>query len=138
MTANSDLEEKAVRIGRAFSNTVKQFPAVYTQLMVALDFGIGPSYEVVIVGNPKSEDTKAMIQTLRKHFIPNKVVLLRTTDKEAADISGITEFTKNHISLNGKATAYICINYECKLPTTDTDKMLELLGVKKSKENKAS
>jgi uncharacterized protein YyaL (SSP411 family) len=29
--------------------------------------------------------------------------------------------------LDGKATAYICENYACKLPTTDVAVMVELL-----------
>ncbi len=138
MTGNSDFEEKAATIGRAFSNGVKQFPGAFTQLMVALDFAIGPSYEVVIVGNSQSEDTKAMLNTLGRQFVPNKVVLLRPTEKESPDVIRIAEFTKNQSSLGGKATAYVCLNYVCKLPTTDISKMLELLGVKNSGKTNAS
>lgn len=39
ITVNSSLEEKAAKIGRAFSRNVKQSPSAYTQLMVAVDFG---------------------------------------------------------------------------------------------------
>jgi uncharacterized protein YyaL (SSP411 family) len=138
MTGNPDFEEKAATIGRAFSNRVKQFPGAFTQLMVALDFAIGPSYEVVIVGNSQSEDTKAMLNTLGRQFVPNKVVLLRPTEKESPDVIRIAEFTKNQSSLGGKATAYVCLNYVCKLPTTDISKMLELLGVKNSGKTNAS
>jgi len=34
------------------------------------------------------------------------------------------------LSINGRATAYVCMNYNCKLPTTDIDKMLQLLNVR--------
>ncbi|MGH7800489.1 MAG: thioredoxin domain-containing protein [Thermodesulfobacteriota bacterium] len=129
ITANSDFEEKAEKIGSAFSKTVKQFPAAHTELMVALDFGVGPSYEVVIVGDSQADDTKAMIKAIRRQFVPNKVVLLRQTEKEEPDIIRIAEFTKSQLSLDGKATAYVCLNYVCKLPTTDISKMLELLNV---------
>jgi uncharacterized protein YyaL (SSP411 family) len=131
ITANSELEKKAAQIGRSFSKMVKQYPSAYTQLMAALDFGLGPSYEVVIVGNPEVQDTKAMLQALRKEFLPNKVVLLRHTDREKADITSVAGFTKNQSSQDGKATVYVCLNYECKLPTVDIEKMLELLNVKK-------
>jgi len=137
ITANSDFEEKAEKIGSAFSKTVKQFPAAHTELMVALDFGVGPSYEVVIVGDSQADDTKAMIKAIRRQFVPNKVVLLRQTEKEEPDIIRIAEFTKSQLSLNGKATAYVCLNYVCKLPTTDISKMLELLSGKKQENTKA-
>jgi uncharacterized protein YyaL (SSP411 family) len=127
MTANSDLEEKAAKIGRAFSRSIKQSPSAHTQLMVALDFGIGPCYEVVIAGQTQAEDTKAMVQALRTRFLPNKVVLLNPTDRESTGIVKLAEFTKNQSSIGGKATAYVCLNYSCKSPTTDINKMLELL-----------
>jgi len=129
MTANSDLEEKAAKIGRAFSRSVKQSPSAHTQLMVALDFGIGPCYEVVIAGNAKAEDTKAMVKALRTRFLPNKVVLLNPSEQKSPEIAQLAEFTKNQSSIGGKATAYVCLNYNCKLPTTDINKMLELLNV---------
>jgi hypothetical protein len=130
MTANSDLEEKAVRIGRAFSGHVKRSPSAYTQLLVAVDFGVGPSYEVVIAGSSQAKDTKAMLGALRTHFVPNKVVLLRSSEQQSPDIVRLAEFTKHQSSINGKATAYVCLNHNCKLPTTDIGKMLQLLHVK--------
>jgi uncharacterized protein YyaL (SSP411 family) len=138
ITANSDLEQKAAKIGEVFSRVIKQYPSAFTQLLVALDFGIGPSYEVVIAGDSKADDTAAMLEALRKQFLPNKVVLFRASENGAADISRFAEYAKNHRSLNGKATAYVCLNYECQLPTTDVGEMLELLNVKKSRGQKAS
>jgi len=129
MTATSGLEEKAARIGSAFSGSVKQSPSMHTQLMVALDFGIGPCYEVVIAGKAQAEDTKAMVKALRTRFLPNKVVLLNPDEQESPELAQLAEFTKNQSSIGGRATAYVCLNYNCKLPTTDVSKMLELLSV---------
>jgi uncharacterized protein YyaL (SSP411 family) len=92
----------------------------------------------VIAGDSKADDTGVMLEALRKQFLPNKVVLFRASEKNASDISRFAEYAKNHTSLNGKATAYVCLNYECQLPTTDVGKMLELLNVRKSGEQKAS
>jgi uncharacterized protein YyaL (SSP411 family) len=130
MTANSDLEEKAAKIGTAFSGNIKQSPSAHTQLMAALDFGIGPCYEVVIAGKAKAEDTKAILKALRTRFLPNKVVLLNPDGRESPEIAQVVEFTKNQPSIDGKATAYVCMNYNCQLPTTDINKMLELLDVR--------
>ncbi len=130
MTATSDLEGKAARIGSAFSGSVKQLPSAHTQLMVALDFGVGPCYEVVIAGKAQAEDTKAMAKALRTRFLPNKVVLLNPGERESPEIAKLAEFTKSQSSIDGRATAYVCMNYNCKLPTTDINKMLELLNVR--------
>jgi uncharacterized protein YyaL (SSP411 family) len=127
MTANVDFEEKAAKIGRAFSRSVRQSPAAHCHLMIGLDFAIGSCYEVVIAGYAQAEDTRAMAKALRTRFLPNKVVLLNPTDRESTGIVKLAEFTKNQSSIGGKATAYVCLNYSCKSPTTDINKMLELL-----------
>ena len=129
ITADTDLEDKANKIMLAFSKDVKSVPSGYTQMMVALDFGISPSYEIVIAGNPQAKDTKEMLKSLRKHFIPNKVVLLRPSDQEEPDIIRIARFTEYQSSLDGKATAYVCLDYACKMPVTDAEEMLKLLNV---------
>ena len=134
ITADSDLEKKAIKIMLAFSSDVAKMPSGYTQMMVALGFGIGPSYEIVIVGDPQARDTKDMLDALRRHFIPNKVVLLKPDDQKSPDIIRLAEFTKDQSSIDGKATAYVCLDYACKLPTTDTEKMLELLQVSPRKQ----
>jgi uncharacterized protein YyaL (SSP411 family) len=71
-----------------------------------------------------------MVKALRTRFLPNKVALLNPSDQESPAIAQLAEFTKNQPSIEGKATAYVCLNYNCKLPTTDINKMLELFDVR--------
>lgn len=130
LTANTDFEEKAAMIGRAFSAKINVSPSAYTQLISAVDFAMGPSYEVVIVGDSNSEDTKEMLKTLGKAYIPNKVVLHRPTDKESSEITELAEYAVYYKSIDGKATAYVCLNYRCNMPTTEVDEMLAMLKVK--------
>jgi len=127
LTANPELEDKAAHLSRAFSSALSQSPGAHTQWMVALDFARGPSYEVAIVGDPKAEDTKAMLRTLREAFVPNKAVILRPASEETPDITRLAEFTKGLSRLNNKATAYVCRNFRCELPATEPQQMLRLL-----------
>jgi uncharacterized protein len=127
ITANTDFEKKAAQIAKTFSESVRTAPSAHTMLMQALDFAVGPSYEIVIAGNPDAEDTKKMLQALGQRFVPNKIVLMRPLASEDPDISRIAEFTKYQKAVNDKATAYVCLKYACKNPTTDPAKMLELL-----------
>lgn len=126
ITARTGFEEKAVAIGQAFARQIQSQPSAYSHLMIGVDFGVGPSHEVVIVGDTKATDTQAMLAALRAKFVPNKIVLLRPPE-EAPEIIRVAEFTKYHARLNQRATAYVCLNYYCELPTNDIDKMLELL-----------
>jgi len=129
LTADPELEEMVAELGRAFSKNVLQFPEAYTQLLAAVDFALGPSYEIVLVGEQEADNTKEMLKALRKQFIPNKIVLFRPAGEEEPEITRLARFTQHHASIAGKATAYVCLDYECRLPTTEPGKMLELLGV---------
>ncbi len=133
ITADSEYEDKAKKIMSAFSKEVKSAPSGYTQMMIGLGFGIGPSYEIVIVGKQQSEDTQEMLASLRKHFIPYKVVLIKPDDQETSDLAGLAKYTEYHSSIDGKATAYVCRDFACKMPVTDTNEMLKLLNVSTSR-----
>ena len=127
MTADPALEEQAAAIGQTFAGTVRAAPMGYTQLLQAVNFGLGPAYEVVIVGEEDAPDTQAMLRALRRSFTPNKVVLFRPPG-DAPEIAALAEFTRYQYSLDGKATAYVCQNYACERPTTDVEEMLALLS----------
>jgi len=126
-TGRPDLDKKAARIGQALSGQIKPFPSGYTQFLVAADFGIGPSYEVVVAGHSGARDTGEMLKALRTSFIPNQVIIFRPSEQNPPEIETIGGFTKGQVSRNGKATAYVCLDNACKLPTTNIKEMLDLM-----------
>jgi uncharacterized protein YyaL (SSP411 family) len=128
MTGNPEFERKADQLGRAFAREINSFPAAHTQFMSALSFTFGQSIEVVIAGNPAAADTQKMLHALRSRYLPNLVVLLRPDVVGEPDICRLAEFTKHQRMLDGKATAYVCQNFQCQIPTTDSDEMLKFLG----------
>ncbi len=126
MTGKMEYEKKADALIRAFSASVSKGPRNNPMLLLAVDFMVGPAYEVVIAGKKGAEDTQRMLKELRTRFLPSKVVVLRP-DGEAPEISKIAAYTKNQSSFDGKATAYVCQNFACKIPTQDPQVMLESL-----------
>jgi uncharacterized protein YyaL (SSP411 family) len=127
MTGNTRFEEKATQLIQAFSNDATSLPSAYVQLMVALDFALGPSSEVVIVGNPENEDTTKMLKALESRYVPRKVVLFRQSNKTLDQIVNLAKFTEFLVTIDGRTTAHVCRNYVCGLPTTDVEVMLEQL-----------
>ncbi len=128
ITANPDLEQKAAKIGRCFYENVTKMPSAYTQLMIAVDFLVGPSYEVIIIGDSQVNDTRQMLQAVQKEFLPNKIVVFKPMDANSYGIQEVAPYTENQKTIDNRATAYVCINYHCKLPTADISTMLSLLN----------
>jgi uncharacterized protein YyaL (SSP411 family) len=130
MTGASDLEEMAFQLGRHFAQDVSRLPSAYTQLLVALDFALGPSFEVVIVGDPEGSDTKKFFAALHREFIPNITSLFIPAHDKNPEIHRLAPFTQNLKSINSKATAYVCSGFTCSQPTTDPKEMLSQLNRK--------
>ena len=125
MTGKTGYEEKALQIGRAFSGDIAKSPVAYTQLLCALSFALGPSYEVVIAGDYHSDGFTDMLRVLRQKYIPNKIVLVNPATDGAA-IHRIAQFVGDLKPVEGKVTAYVCRNFSCSRPTSDPVEMMKL------------
>ncbi len=126
ITVNTELEDKAQKLANHFARRVQMRPTGYTQLLMAIDFAVGPSFEIVVAGNPNTTGTKNMLNSINSKFIPNKIVLLRP-DGNSPGITKLAPFTEQQKSINKKATAYICQNYNCQQPTTEIKQLEKLL-----------
>ena len=125
---DKEFESRAELLFKAFSTEISQMPNAYPQMLIVLDFILGPSKEVIIVGEKEAKGTPQMINGIYKKFIPNKVVAFRApSGKEAEAVVGLIPFLKEQRPLEGKTTVYVCTNYVCALPTTSTKRMQELL-----------
>ena len=127
LTGRSEYLDDASRLGRALAHEVDRVPQAHTHLLSALDLALGPSYETVICGDSRSEDTQRMLMALNKDFLPYNVVIFRPAETEQPEIAEIAPFTKFQTCIDGKPTAYVCQNYACSVPTTDTAEMLRTL-----------
>jgi len=125
---NREWEKKAEEYFKTFGQELSSGPSAYAQSLTALDFAIGPSREIVLVGQKDDPQTSAMLKSLYERFIPNKVVLLRSLSDEAArDIIALVPFVENQQALGGRTTAYVCKNYHCEFPTNDIRQFEQLL-----------
>ncbi len=128
LSSNESLLEKAEKIPKAFSRYIKQSLESHTAMLAAMMLMHHDSYEIIICGDKYSDKTEEMLHYLYKHYIPNKIVVLKPSEQDNSELDKITGFTKNYKCFEDKPTAYVCTNFECKTPTTDYKKMLELLG----------
>ena len=127
ITGDTGLETKAAQIGKTFYSSIKQAPSAHGQLLIALDFALGPAYEIVIAGDRSAQVTKQMLEILRRQFIPNKIVILHAEGRESNEMDQIAPWTRQHVMVNGRTAAYVCRNFSCGLPVTDAGSLLKLL-----------
>ena len=130
LTGNDNYEKKADHLGRVFAESVRANPVAHSLMMVAVDYAVGPTYSLVIAGDEGKDDTNAMLNEVRKQFLPNKSLIFRPTEKLNPEIDNLSNFVQFFDKYEGKATAYVCINKTCKAPTNDIKVAIEHLSSK--------
>ncbi len=100
----------------------------HAQLLMALRFAVGPSFEVVIAGDKDGDDTRTMLAELARSFLPNTVLHLRPPGKDPA-IASVAQYVEPFVQMDAKATVYVCSGFSCRAPTTSLHEMLQSLGL---------
>ncbi|KPJ59198.1 MAG: hypothetical protein AMJ46_12250 [Latescibacteria bacterium DG_63] len=128
LTAEKGFEEKAKTLVETFSDDITRAPSAFTQLLSSLDFSLGPSKEIVIVGEKEDQGTRDLLTSVHRRFLPNKVVaVLPPSGEERERVIDLIQFLKNYHLINDQATVYVCQDYACQLPTTSRTKLEFLL-----------
>ncbi len=127
LTGDFTLEEKVNRIFSLFSSPVGAYPVISTQFLQSLDFALGPSQEIVIVGDKNDETTVEIIQLLHKKFLPNTVVLFLSKDGEGNRLQKLSSFLNANIAFEHKPIVYICEQLSCKKPIRKVEELKKLI-----------
>ncbi|MHC4632080.1 MAG: thioredoxin domain-containing protein [Planctomycetota bacterium] len=128
LTMNQHFSEQGGKAIELFSQQLKQSPAYSSAMLIALNFWIGPTQEIVIAGNSDTPETKQMLKLVYDRFLPNAVVLFHDHGEAGSAIEKIVPFIKSQTSIDGKATAYVCENYVCKKPINEIDDLDKMLS----------
>jgi len=129
ITGDRDLVNRAEQLTGTFAKRIKAYPSAYTQFLAALDFMIGPSREIVIVENKNGGSSRAMIETIHAHFLPNEVLLLRPSGQAGEEITAVAPFVKELQSADDQPVVYICENHSCRQnPITEVEPLKAALA----------
>ncbi|MBY0526743.1 MAG: thioredoxin domain-containing protein [Gemmataceae bacterium] len=110
LTGRADFHEKALALLGSASGLMEASPMAAGQLLLALDFHLGPAREFAVVGDLQDEATQRVLHSIQTPFRPNKVVALKTGAAEST-----VPLLADKTSLGG-VTTYICENFACQAP----------------------
>ena len=126
-TGEGDYRERAERYLSALAASVAQHPAAFGRLLSALDFAIGPVQEVALVGDPAGPDTRDLLAALYARYDPNRVLALRSPGAEGDSLAAVIPLLEGRTAIEGRATAYVCQHFACRLPVTAPEDLLRQL-----------
>jgi hypothetical protein len=113
-TDRAEYREAAERTLRALGSKIAQQAVAVPQMLVGLDYALGPLREVVIAG-----DAHEFLRHVRARFLPHTITL-RPSSSFFSAAASMRE-------IDGKPTAYVCQDNTCQLPTNELSKFDELL-----------
>lgn len=122
LTGNHNYRRQAARILHLMAAAMQGQPTGFGRMLTALDDFLTNSQEVVLVGPLDDPRTQAMLQEVRRHYLPHTVLALKEPNTENP-----LPLFEGRTLVQGQPTAYVCENYACKLPVTGVDELGQLL-----------
>ena len=108
LLGRTDLTKKAEHLFASTGTLLSQYPAGFGRLLEAIDFHLGPSKEIAIVGPDK--EALPLISAYRKRYLPRTVI---------ASGPGTIALLLDRTAIGGAPTAYVCENMTCRQPVIE-------------------
>lgn len=87
-------------------------------------------WQIIIAGEVEAEDTKSLLKVIHTFYLPNRVLVVHSPKAAASFLSSHLPSLTNMVSLNEQATAYVCENFTCSSPVSDSLSLRKLIDPK--------
>ena len=117
--------QMAERLVESFSGSINRYPPALPLMLNAWrNINTKPT-QVVIAGSRGTDDTETLLRIVDTVFDRDRFVLLADGAENQTYLAKKLPFMETVAPLDGKATAYVCYDFTCKMPITDA-KALQL------------
>jgi len=100
-----------------------QNPLAFSQWLIALEHALASPREVAIVGDPKADDTCALLDVCTTGYRPHQIMALRNPGKETP----VVPLLRDRNQIANRATAYVCVDFTCRPPVIQPEELEALL-----------
>ncbi len=83
--------------------------------------------QVVIVGSRSAPDTRALLDTVERRYLPFALVVVCEPGDSQRRLAALAPFLASMTMREGRATAYVCRDFTGREPTTDPARLADLL-----------
>ena len=126
LAARDDLRNYAEKTLQATVPLMRQAPLGCGQLLLALEMFLGPTPEIVLLGDD-AQATITAIRALHRGFLPNRVLAFRPAAGDRYRSPALdTAFSNKQPSSPGP-TLFVCQNFACQAPVSGLQAVLEAI-----------
>jgi len=125
LCGRTDYLEAARRVVEISTEMIQRAPSAMGQMLSAADMAIGPTAEIIILGDASRGDTAQVLADLRHRYVPNHVVACRRPG--AGEEPGILQpaFAGKKM-LEAEPTVFLCENFACQAPVAGREAVVRL------------
>ena len=102
-------------------------PHALPQMLCAVDFALTPPQQVVLAGDPAAADFRALAVVLHERLAPARVLLAATGGETQHWLASHAPWLAALQPREGRAAAYLCENYRCRLPAMTSEELRSAL-----------
>ena len=127
-TTDDGYRQRGERALRALEGVLTTAPAAAAEALLAVDYYLDAPKEIVIVTPTSRQDAEPLLAQLRVTFLPNRILTVVVDGEDLAAQTKLIPLLEGKFARDGQATAYVCENRVCDLPTTDPDVFARQIG----------
>ena len=127
-TGDAEYERAGLSALRLVRDAMAGAPTGFGQALCALDLYLGPSNEVAIIGDPTATATRARWRRWSRTRSTGPTSCWRWPHPTTSSRRRTVPLLRDRDARDGRATAYVCERFTCRLPVTDAASLREQLG----------
>lgn len=116
---NSEWQSMARKLIESFSKEINRYPPALPYMLTAWQNINNKPSQVIIAGERGAEDTKALLRIVDSIYSGPRLILLAEGGENQNYLAKRLPFLETVVPMDGKATAYVCSDFTCKMPVTD-------------------
>jgi len=105
---------RATYVVETLAEPMARHPSAFGHALGVADLLVRGAIELAIVGDPASDDFRALTRAAAERYVPS-LVLAGGPARNHASVALLADRS----TTGGRATAYVCRNYACDAPATD-------------------
>lgn len=102
---------------------MQKSPAASGQMLISLDWYLGPSLELVLVTDSQNSAEPEVLSQLQQAFLPSKVLAFRVSKSDSNVSPHLNSLFAERVAGPSGISLYICENNSCQAPLTTADEI---------------
>lgn len=126
ITGREDLDQTARDTISLLAKPLKSHPMSGGQTLIAIDFLLGPTHEIVVVEGNDADENREIRDELNRRFLPNSVLLIRRKTDTDDDLGApVRELLAQKSAVDDRCTVYLCEQRTCREPLVGIEAVQE-------------